>query len=79
MDKMEKIIFALVICGMAILLSGGLFFVYYFDKASCYDKTANYKAQLQSYSWIKNYCFVKMPNSSIVNLENYRDIKELNK
>lgn len=49
---------------------------YYFDKSSCTDKATNYSAQVTSYSWFKNYCFVKMPNGTTVNLENYRDVNE---
>jgi hypothetical protein len=51
--------------------------MYFIDKSSCYDRAMNYKTNVDSYSFVKNYCFVNMGNK-VVNLENYRDTNEVN-
>lgn len=65
--------FVLMFCltiGLLIVLA------YHLDKASCYDKALNYEANVINYSYWKKYCFVKMPNGKVVNMENYRDIQD---
>lgn len=78
MDKKE-ITVTIGIIIVSFVFFGLIFYVAYFlDRASCHDKAINYNGELKSYSFLKKYCFVEMPNGKKVNLENYRDIVESN-
>lgn len=64
------VLLVLVVAGVLMSIE------YHFNKASCYDKAQNYETHVESYSFLKNYCFVKMDGKT-VNLENYRDTNEV--
>lgn len=78
MDREEAKIITIIALSFLLFFSAVVGFIYWADHGSCYDKAERYEAEVTGYSFVKNYCFVKMPNESVVNLENYRDINETN-
>lgn len=63
-----------------VLFFGFMLFVitllYLNDRDSCYEKAMFYESKVEGYSWLKQYCFVRM-NDRRVNLDNYRDVVEI--
>lgn len=50
---------------------------YYSDSARCSGLAINYKATITDFSYWRGYCFVEMPGGTVVNLENYRAVDEI--